>query len=148
MSELAEKDPSLKRILDKRTGRNLLEDVHPLEASPAAGTQLTVTVRIENGAEAPIELIVTADRDWLKPSREKLYLMGGETGEFDATVTATGTGEFANLCFAWNGATDAYREYVLVWRKGKSEPPPPPPPPSSSPKSTSGITAPPDWMVR
>ncbi|MCE9563858.1 MAG: hypothetical protein K8U57_17590 [Planctomycetes bacterium] len=143
MSELTEKDPCLKRILDKRTGRNLLEDVHPLEANPTAGTKVTVTVRIENGAEAPIELVVTTDRDWLKPSREKLYLMGGETGEFDATVTAAGTGEFANLCFAWSGATETYREYVLVWRKGKSEQPA-----AASPKNPTGITAPPDWMKR
>lgn len=117
MAELTEKDPQLARVIDPRTSRNLLEDPRPLEAVPESAEALTLTVRVENGPEAPIALTITSDQDWLAPQRPGLSLMGGEAAEFRVTVRDGGKAEFANLCFAWEAAGETQREYVLVWRK-------------------------------
>ncbi|MCI0705305.1 MAG: hypothetical protein L0241_29955, partial [Planctomycetia bacterium] len=111
MSELTEKPPRLKRIVDPRTGRDLLEDVHPLEVEPLAGASTTVIVQVENGPEAPIELTITSDRDWLKPRSPQLSLLGGQSSQFEVVVEASGSGEFANLCFSWQATAETHHEY-------------------------------------
>lgn len=134
MTELIEKDPRLERVTDPATSRNLLEDPHPLEATLPPGKSATARLRVENGPEAPVELTVSADQDWVEVRQRKLNLMGGETGECPVVIHPTGQGEFANLCFAWQGGAETYREYVLVWRK--LEPP----------KAAQGVWPKPSWM--
>jgi hypothetical protein len=122
MSELIEKPPRLSRIVDPRTGRDLLKDVHPLEAQLPSGASVPVSVQVENGPEAPIELTISSDQDWVKPRSSQLSLMGGQSSQFEVVVEASGTGEFANLCFSWQAAAETHHEYVLVWRRGKVTP--------------------------
>src|ERR1043166_3946789 len=136
MADLEEKDARLSRIIDPRTSVSLLDDAHPVEATIDKGTSVNVSVRLENGLEAPIELTVSSDQQWLEPRQKTVTLMGGETADCLFTVHARGAGEFANVCFSWNGVSETYREYVMIWRKSKNAAPPPPPVKGVKPKPT------------
>jgi len=139
MADLVEKDPRLSRIIDPRTSVSLLDDAHPVEAVIEKGASVTVSVRIENGLEAPIELAVSSDQEWLEPRSRNMTLMGSETADCPFVVHARGVGDFANLCFSWNGVSEAYKEYVLVWRKSTSTSTLPPP-------TVRGVKPKPTWM--
>jgi hypothetical protein len=139
MADLVEKDPRLSRIIDPRTSVSLLDDAHPVEAVIEKVASVTMSVRIEAGLEAPIELAVSSDQEWLEPRSRSLTLMGGETADCPFVVHARGVGEFANLCFSWNGVSETYKEYVLVWRKSKSAQSPPP-------TTVRGVKPKPVWM--
>lgn len=117
MAQLVQKDPCLAGIFDVASSRNLLEDPRPPEAKPDPGKSVTLTLRVENGLEAPVEIVVTSDQDWLVPKTKKLSLMGGEKLPCMVEVHSKGDAEFGNLCFAWKGETEQFAEYVLIWRK-------------------------------
>jgi hypothetical protein len=118
MALLIEKDPNLAAIIDPKTSRNLQNDPNPVvEAILLPGGSVTISLCIENSWEAPLDLTVSADQEWLDPRTRTLSLMGGETGECHLIVQAKGKDEFANLCFSWKGARETHQEYVLVWRK-------------------------------
>jgi hypothetical protein len=138
MSELIEKDPQLASIVDAANSRNLLDDPHPVEAVPLPGGNVTIGMCVENGLEAPVDLTISSDQEWLEPKTRTLSLVGGEKKDCQVIVHFKGKGEFANLCFSWKGANESYQEYVLVWRKSKAEPT----------ASTQGIKPRPPWMPK
>jgi hypothetical protein len=155
MSILMEKDPRIASIVDRNSQRNLLDDPHPVEVDTKSGTGRFVLL-VNNGYEAPAEVTIRSDQAWLQPQSTQLSLMGGAQAECVVQATASGEGEFGNLCFSWEGASETYSEYVLVWRKAAT-PPPPPPPTKPTPqagqkkKPGSDLKAPgvaplPDWM--
>jgi hypothetical protein len=120
-------DPKLASVRDKQSQRDLLDpsDPSPFVVDTSAGSPVRFGLLIENGPEGLIDLAVSSDEPWLQPEKDRLMLVGGESGDCILTAGPDGEGDCANLVLSWEGSESALCQTVMIMRKLSASPPPP-----------------------
>ena len=125
---LIEQDPELEGVLDKESGRNLLESPEPLIVDIPEGQPTRLVLEIKNGQEGLIDLVISSDELWLHPETSRMTLVGDESGDCVVSISPDGEAEYANLLFSWEGIEQTRCGSVMVMRKSPGAPPPRDPP--------------------
>ena len=121
MADLIEKDPQIAAVVDKATGRDLLDasNPNPLSIDLTGGKVLRFELGIKNGEEGLIDLAISADEVWLAPEKNRLTLVGSENGAIVFEATPEGDNDFANILFSWEGINQSLCQSVMVMRRRK-----------------------------
>jgi hypothetical protein len=115
---MEELDAQLATIVDKASGRNLLDptDPKPLSINVGSGDTVRCSLQIQNGQQGLIDLAIASDQAWLRPETPHLTLVGGEMGECTIATNDKGVGELASLLFSWEGAERTLSRPVTIMR--------------------------------